>query len=95
MRIPLIGEMIYIPTQLYISHGEDDVTGGLATINKIKVSDYLPKGHHNSIMVGVKEVKGTLYGWSYLLEHQEKWSEEYKGKVAHPDPDYNDYGERR
>jgi len=90
-RKPEIGEKIYVPTSLYIGHGEDDFSGGLATIDEIEYSDHLPEDHFNYTMVGIKERNGTMYNWLYLFENQDKWAEEYKGQIAHPDPDYHDY----
>lgn len=92
MRKPIIGEKIYIPTSLYIGHGEDDVAGGLVTVKKINISNHLPEGHCNSIMIEVNEVKGHGYNWKVLLEHQEEYKERYGNQIAHNDPDYHDYG---
>jgi hypothetical protein len=92
-RKPKLEEKIYLPTSLYIGHGRDDFQGGIATINKIETSNDLPKDHFNYTMVGVKERPGFMTNWLYILENQKEWAKEYKGQIAHPDPDYNSYDE--
>lgn len=81
------GDKIYIPSQLHISRGSDDIAGGLATINKLIDNPNLPDGHYNKTMVSLEETSGHSYNLNYLKENQEKWSKEYAGKIAHPDPD--------
>lgn len=79
-REPKIGEKIYVPSHFSVFNPEDEFAGGMATINKItKVND--------EIKVGIKEREGILYTWANLIENQKKWTEEYKGEIAHPDPD--------
>jgi hypothetical protein len=76
---PYVGQKIYVPTSLYLSHGLDDFEGGIATITKIE-KDY-------NLMVGIKEQPGTLYNWKYLLEKQEELKKRFGKRKAHPDPD--------
>lgn len=94
-REPVIGELIYVYTSLYLGHGVDDFIGGLATINKIETHDYLPKSHCNYISVGIEERPNTLYNWRSLLEQQEKLKKEFGENVSHPEPDdrpqFNDF----
>ncbi|MDA8154949.1 MAG: hypothetical protein M0Z52_00625 [Actinomycetota bacterium] len=76
------GDIIYVPTELYVGHARDDFHGGRATVNKI--------GKLGSMdWVEVKENPGTCYFLSYLLENQEKWMEEFGNTVAHPVPDFS------
>lgn len=77
---PYIGQKIYVPTTLYLSHGLDDFVGGIATISKIK-----PEEHY--ILIGIEERPGTLYNWKYLKEGQKEWKKRYGKNKAHPDPD--------
>jgi hypothetical protein len=77
---PYIGQKIYVPTALYLSHGMNDVEGGIATVCILKTE-------YNNLMVGVQEHPGTLYNWKYLKEGQEGWKERYGNSIAHPDPD--------
>jgi hypothetical protein len=37
---PVVGQKIYIPCELHVYRGSDDVAGGLATISKVEVSDH-------------------------------------------------------
>jgi hypothetical protein len=87
MKIPKKGDKIYVPTSLHISRGSDDVQGGLATIESVEISEHLPAGHYNSIMVSVKEVPGVGYNYTHLLEIQEKLAKEFGENAAYPDPD--------
>jgi len=62
--------MADIPTSMYISHGEDDVAGGLATVDKVHESTFLKSDHYNYYMVSIKEVPGHRFNWNYLMENQ-------------------------
>jgi hypothetical protein len=84
---PVIGQKIYVPTSLYVYRGEDDFSGGLATINEIEKSKSLPPNHYNYLMVGISERPGTMYNWRPLLERQEELKKMYGDEIAHPDPD--------
>lgn len=87
MKLPKIGEKIYVPASLYLSHGHDDFEGGIATISEIHTSDHLPPDHINYYMVTVEERPDTSYNWRILLENQDKLKERFKDQIAHPDPD--------
>jgi len=87
IEIPKIGSKIYVPTSLYLSHGMDDFVGGLATVESIEMSDFLPPDHSNYYTVTILERPGTGYNLRYLLKHQEEWKKTYGDNVAHPDPD--------
>lgn len=90
MKLPKIGDKIYIPSAYHISNGEDDVEGGLATVESIEVSKFVPLEHPNSIFVTFVETgKAVSYNWKHLMKNQEKWSKEYVDKAAHPSPDIN------
>ena len=81
-RIPKVGDDIYVPTSLYLSHGVDDVVGGLATVVKVeREKDY--------IWVMVAEHQGNRYNWKYLERDQEKHKKRYGNERAYPDPDYD------
>ena len=87
MRLPKIGEKIYVPSALYLSHGLDDFAGGIATVSGIHTNDFLPPDHINYYMVSINERPSTQYNWLHLLEEQDKLEERYKGQIAHRDPD--------
>lgn len=78
-----IGDKIFVPTRGFLSRGQDDIQGGEATVSEIFDDGF----------ISVKEIPVTRWGIEYLMENQEKWSKEYKGIKARPDPDdpkYND-----
>lgn len=77
-EMPKPGEDIYVPTAMYIDHGEDDVQGGLAEVVEIKNG-----------MIRVEPFPSTYYSWSPgLCEAQEKLKKEFGQGRAHKDPDY-------
>lgn len=84
---PAEGDVIYVPSALYVYRGQDDFAGGKATINKIEYSKHLPSDHFNYIMVGIKERPGTMYNYKNLMEQQEELKKAYGEQIAHPDPD--------
>jgi hypothetical protein len=80
-----VGQKIYVETSLYLSHGSDDVIGGLATINKVEegISGGVP-----CLFVSVKEHPGHSYNWShYLKKDQERLKKEFGKNKAHASPD--------
>lgn len=85
-KLPEVGDKIYVGTSWYMSHGEDDVQGGLATVSKVEVDEKCTN-EYNRVMVGVKEHPGHMYNLNHLLENQAKWKKEFKKSKAHPDPD--------
>lgn len=91
MRQPIIGEDIYLNTELYIGHGQDDFHDGLCKINKIEKSSHLPEDHYNYLMIGVEENPRSFYNWRYLLEHQDEWKEEFGDTRGYQDPDKNSF----
>ena len=84
---PKVGDKIYVPSSYYVYRGQDDFDGGIATINKVKASEHLPKDHFNYWMVGIAERETVMYNWRWLMEQQEELKEEYLDKVASPNPD--------
>ncbi|WP_157448564.1 hypothetical protein [Brevibacillus brevis] len=89
-REPVRGLRIYVPTSLSIGHGQDDVRGGLATIERIMLKEC--ENEYNTVFCTVKEVRGKSYNWRYLLSNQDKWAIKYDKQIARNDPDYYDYG---
>ena len=37
MKLPEIGDTLYIPGSYHISRGSDDIDGGLATISEVQI----------------------------------------------------------
>lgn len=81
---PEVGKDIYVPTRMYIDHGEDDVLGGLAKITNVSVS--ISAGEP-CWFIEVKEIPGS-FNYAMLLERQAEYKKEYKRQRAKPDPDY-------
>lgn len=84
-KVPSIGEEIYVPTRLYMSHGEDDVLGGRATVMGV-----WEEKHGNRIVHGitVKEHPNTTYYWENgLVECQEEWKQKFGDQRAKSIPD--------
>jgi len=86
-KIPKVGDKIYVDSHWYISHGSDDVDGGLATVTEVEVSKSLPKNHMNSVFVSVKEHPGHSYNWGILEEDQKRLKKEFGKNKAKASPD--------
>ena len=87
LPIPKVGDVIYVPTSLYVYRGNDDFAGGKATINKVEFSKHLPVDHYNYTMIGIEERPDTMYNWLPLVEKQKELKKMYADQIAHPDPD--------
>jgi len=88
MRIPKVGEKIYVPDEMYVYRGRDDFAGGLATISKVDVDPYgFGPGHPNFCFVSIEERPNHGYNWGGLEDKQEEYKEVYGDQIAHPDPD--------
>jgi hypothetical protein len=79
------GDVIYVDTELYISHGRDDFRGGLGEVTDVKMDRI---GGKPVPYVRVAQEPDTLHSWPYLAPMQKKLREEFGKKWAHPDPDF-------
>ncbi len=69
---------------LHLSHGEDDVVGGLATVQAVEVGVSKGEPVH---YIHIQEVDGS-YNWEHFLANvQERLREEFGSQVAHAQPD--------
>jgi len=83
--VPGVGDVIYVGTHLYLSHGSDDVEGGLAHV--VEISEGM-SGGENVHFVEVKEHPGHGYNWEQMLaEEQVALRREFGRRWAHEDPD--------
>jgi hypothetical protein len=82
---PGVGDEIYVPTKMYIDHGQDDVDGGVATV--IEVRPGISGGQPTSYIY-VKEHPGSGYNWEFLAGEQEKLAERFGQERARPNPDF-------
>ena len=87
MKLPEVGQTIYVPGAMYVYRGMDDFAGGKAIVSKVKIDKDLPEDNNNRVMVSIKERPNHGYNWYYLEQEQEKLKEIYKDQIAHPDPD--------
>jgi hypothetical protein len=79
------GDVIYVETSLYLSHGRDDFRGGLAEVigfrNDISAGKPAP-------FVCVAQEADSWHNWQMLAAAQKKLRAEFGKKWAHPDPDH-------
>lgn len=87
MTIPKVGDEIYVPTSLHMSHGRDDVEGGLAKVTSVKPGI---SGGKTVSFVTVAEHPGVSYNWEFLAPEQEKLKKDFGEGRAHPDPDHRE-----
>ncbi len=81
-----VGDVIYLDTELYISHGRDDFYGGLAELVEVKLERI---GANPVVFVRAVQEPDTWHNWStYLAPMQKKLREEFGKKWAHPHPDW-------
>jgi hypothetical protein len=78
---PRVGDDVYVPSSLFLTHGEDDFAGGLCRIVAIHE-------HTGGLFVEVEEDPGTHHNWAYLRENQKELRERYGDRRGHSDPDY-------
>ena len=82
---PRPGDVVYLPTSLYLSHGRDDFQGGRCTVSEVKPG---VSGGNPAVYIGVRERPGHSYNWTFLAPEQERLREEYGDAPGRPDPDY-------
>ncbi len=77
-------DVIYVDTELYLSHGRDDFRGGLAQVFEysMKTSAGRPVP-----FVRVAQQMDTWHNWRELSQMQKKLRAEFGKNWAHPDPD--------
>ena len=77
---PTPGDIIYMDTELYLSHGEDDIIGGRAEIQEVRHEG-------NFVWIIFKLFPDSLYNWAQLEPIQEKLAQEFGDSWAHSRPD--------
>ncbi|HEU0305321.1 MAG TPA: hypothetical protein VFR32_12145 [Gaiellaceae bacterium] len=77
---PHVGEDVYVPSSLHVTHGVDDFRGGLCRV--VAVRELL-----GSVYVEVEEDPVTLHGWAYLEPLQDELRFRYGDERGRPDPD--------
>ena len=84
MKIPVVGDKIYVSSSIYVYRGADDFSGGIATVSKVELN---PGNKTNYCFVSIKERPGSTYNWAHLEKEQKKLKKLYGDEIAHPDPD--------
>jgi hypothetical protein len=79
------GDVIYIETELYLSHGRDDFRGGLAEVTGFRSDISAGKPTR---FVRVAQQADTWHNWQMLAAAQKNLRTEFGTKWAHPDPDH-------
>jgi hypothetical protein len=80
-----VGDVVYVDTELYISHGRDDFRGGLGEVTEVRPD--ISKGI-STPFIRVAQEPDTLHNWKILAADQKKLRAEFGKNWAHPDPDY-------
>ena len=89
MKVPNVGDTIYVAGRAYMGHGRDDYNGGRAVVVAVK-QEFC--GTMVSVDIGHSRVS---MNWGYLGPQQERLRQMFGDAGAHPDPDmrpeYNDW----
>ena len=83
---PKIGDKIYVPSFLHITHGVDDFHGGLCTV--IGLRKEFIKGLRVTF-VNIAEDDASWLNWdTYLAPQQEQLRKEYGERAGRLKPDF-------
>jgi len=78
------GDVIYVESSIYLSHGRDDFRGGLAEV--VAYTTDLA-GSTTAPFVRVAQNPHTWYGWLGLAPKQKKLRAQFGQNWSYPDPD--------
>jgi hypothetical protein len=81
---PTVGDVVYVDTDLYVSHGADDFRGGKATVCAVQLGQGLGG---QTAWIEVSQNPGMFYNWAVLSEQQAQLAAQFGDAWAHPDPD--------
>ncbi len=79
------GDIIYVDTSLYLSHGVDDFRGGLAEVAEF---GFDTSAGRSTPFIKVVQLIDTWQNWQMLAADQRKYRAEFGKSWAHPDPDH-------
>lgn len=85
MPLPKVGEDVYVPSALHLSHGCDDVVGGLARVKSVSTGVSRGEQAH---FISVIEIPGGFNWEHHLALQQDKLKREFGENRAYPNPDY-------
>ena len=85
-RVPELraGDVIYVDTSLYLSHGRDDFRGGLAEVIGFRPNISAGKP---TPFVCVAQEPDSWHNWQMLASMQKELRERHGKEWSHPDPD--------
>ena len=78
---PKIGDPVYIPSESYLSHGEDDFEGGLTRIVLVEESG-------GGYWIATEFDPADKYNWTFLRERQEQLARAFGQQQPRRKPDY-------
>lgn len=78
--LPKPGDIIYMDTELYLSHGEDDIIGGRAEIQEVQIDG-------DFVWIVFKLFPDSQYNWAQLEPIQAKLKDDFGLTWAHSRPD--------
>lgn len=82
--LPKIGNDIYVETILHLSHGRDDVFGGMAKVTLVETEIINNELIH---FISVDAIPGRFNWEQYLAPMQGALRKKFGQNRAHPDPD--------
>ncbi|MCX6899985.1 MAG: hypothetical protein NT105_14970 [Verrucomicrobia bacterium] len=84
-----VGDIIYIDTELYVSHGVDDMIGGKVRVVKVG------EDCNGRIWISTELDPAAQYNWEMLSQEQAKLEQKFQDNWAYnrPDckPEFNDW----
>ena len=85
-RKPAVGDKIYVPTFLHLTHGVDDFAGGVCIVAGLR--EEVIKGQPVTF-VNIAEDPASWINWdTYLAPQQEQLRKEYGERAGRLKPDY-------
>jgi len=86
IEAPQVGDIIYVNSSLFVSPGEEDFVGGMATVIEVEERD--AQGHP-TVFVRVEEDPESWYNWEHLEPQQEELERHFGKEWAFADPDWH------
>lgn len=81
MKIPKVGDIIYLETELHLSHGIDDIIGGKARVVKVEK-------RIGFTWVTTEQNPYIAYAWEPLQKHQKSLKNKFTDQWAKMEPNY-------
>jgi hypothetical protein len=89
--VPQVGDEVYLPTELHLTHGADDFVGGRCRVGRVvdgSGSGLLERvPFRDSVGVELEERPGWIYDWIHLVDQQEQLRAELGSLRGYPKPD--------